>query len=340
MQYITNDKAIMIFLNGRNVRVEKTDNKYPKIINVFKLPLEEQDRAMGSILNESVKAKDVIGKSEGFEIVYNDDSEDSGGEIFYKGEKLPKAFATKVFSIIRDELPLDHFVKFWENLSENPSSESVKELVNFLEYKELPISEDGYIIAYKGVNGDYYSVHGNIYTKVLQGTVDTAGRIYNAIGEVVEVRRRDVCDNREFGCSAGLHIGSFTYATNWGSKTMVVKVNPKDVVSVPNDCECQKCRVCKYEVVGEYEREITASVVDSDGNDNIVPDITKERREFIGKVEGYLSNKYDNGVEEVTLRQIQNSFSPYWPSKEEILDALQELGRFWTTKNGIITIEC
>jgi hypothetical protein len=35
---------------------------------------------------------------------------------------------------------------------------------------------------------------------------------------------------------------------------MIVKVNPKDVVSVPEN-ECTKCRVCFYEVVGEMQEE-------------------------------------------------------------------------------------
>ena len=30
-------------------------------------------------------------------------------------------------------------------------------------------------------------------------------------------------------------------------------MNPKDVVSVPLDCECQKVRTCAYEVVADYD---------------------------------------------------------------------------------------
>ena len=34
---------------------------------------------------------------------------------------------------------------------------------------------------------------------------------------------------------------------------MVVEIDPRDVVSVPHDCECQKLRTSKYVVVGVYE---------------------------------------------------------------------------------------
>jgi hypothetical protein len=37
---------------------------------------------------------------------------------------------------------------------------------------------------------------------------------------------------------------------------MIVKINPKDVVSVPSDCNCEKLRTCRYEVVGEYQGEL------------------------------------------------------------------------------------
>ena len=34
---------------------------------------------------------------------------------------------------------------------------------------------------------------------------------------------------------------------------MIVKIDPSDVVSVPHDCDCQKLRTCKYEVVSLHE---------------------------------------------------------------------------------------
>ena len=36
---------------------------------------------------------------------------------------------------------------------------------------------------------------------------------------------------------------------------MIVKTNPKDVVSIPADYNNTKCRTCKYEVIGEYTED-------------------------------------------------------------------------------------
>lgn len=322
MNYITNANAIILLLsNGERIRIEKSDKTYAKILNVFSLPVDEQEDAVKAILKPVEVVKEDIKGKDGFEVV--DET------VFYKGEELPESLVQKVLSVIRDGLPLTHFEKFWERLQLNPSSSSVKELTDFLSYKELPITDDGYFIAYKGVQDDFYSVHGNTVTKVIQGTVDNNGKIFNGVGEVIEVRRRDVCDNRDVGCSEGLHVGSHEYAKGWGNRMVIVKVDPADVVSVPTDCSFQKCRVSKYEVVGEYQGEIEASVVSEEGEDIIVTNDQKEFEAICEKIEKYLSKKYDDGCEQVTIRQIQNIFSPNWLSKEKVLAALQELFYDW-----------
>jgi hypothetical protein len=64
--------------------------------------------------------------------------------------------------------------------------------------------------------------------------------------------RNQVDDNRDHGCSHGLHIGNYEYATHFGgdnSKLLVVKFNPSDAVSVPHCTSHQKLRVAKYTVI-------------------------------------------------------------------------------------------
>lgn len=331
MKYAINTEAIILFINGKNIRIEKTDKKYPKILQVFQLPKEQQESEVETILNSVVKAEEVIKETEGFDI--------QGDEIFYKGEKLPKAFTDKVLSIIADGLPLEHFERFWENLEKNPSSNSVNELIDFLSNKELPLTEDGHFIAYKGVDDSYYSIHGNMNTKVLTGTVDSSGRIYNGIGEYISVARNQVDDDRNKYCSYGLHAGQLTYSQGFGSKTVVVKVNPKDVVSVPTDSSFMKCRVCAYEVVSEYVHEIESSVVDSSGGETVVSNQSKERTAFIDKIANYLEKKRRDEYDQVSIRQIQNSFSPEWATKQQVLDALQDLGEYFYELDGVFVVD-
>lgn len=252
---IQNDTGILIYLDGKPHKFERGTEDYKRVVLALQ-DTEDLESAVREVIN--YKRKPISTETVGFEIT--DDS------VIYEGETLPKVLAGKVRSITEQGLPLESFRNFWENLRENPSNSSVEELLTFLEYKELPITSDGFFLAYKGVRGNGYSHHGNPEVKVIQGKVDEGGRILNEVGETIEILRRHVCDNKKECAESGLHVGSLNYALGYGPKYFVVKVNPKDVVSVPVDSSHQKLRTCKYEVVSEYVEEIKDSVTKEDGS--------------------------------------------------------------------------
>jgi hypothetical protein len=317
MNYIINQAGIVLFLDNKPVKLEKGSSQYAKIIEAFDLPENQQEAAIRKALEKTSERAE----KNGFKI--------SPEEVSYKGETLPKALAEKVRSIHREGLPLNLFEKFWQNIQDNPSSSSVRELYDFLAYKELPITDDGCFLAYKGLESDFWSISGNKDTKVVKGQIDDRGRILNSVGAEIEVKRRDVDDNRDHHCSFGLHVGSLDYARGFArGSVVVVKVNPKDVVSVPTDYNCQKCRVSAYKVVSVFEQEIKAPVVDED-NEPVQNETVQKRSEFVERVEKYLENCKKKGYSAVCIRKIQNSFSPEYPSRNRVLDALDELGYFW-----------
>lgn len=318
MKYIINSSAIVFFFNGKPLKIEKSSHEYNRIIKCFDLPDSEQEDAIHAILDEQVGQFE----RDGFSI--------SPDGVSYDGEALPDVLADKVRQIAAEGLPVSMFAKFWENLNNNPSANSVRELYDFLAYKELPITEDGCFIAYKGVQNSLWSCSGNTKTKVVQGKVDKDGRILNTVGATIEVKRWDVDDRRENHCSFGLHVGSLDYASGFGATTLVVKVNPADVVSIPEDCRCQKARVCKYEVLDSFANEITNAVTDEDGNP-IESEVDLDHQEFLARIERYLYSK-GNTDDTVSIRAIQNSFSPDYPSKIRVCDALTELGIAWGEK--------
>jgi hypothetical protein len=143
-----------------------------------------------------------------------------------------------------------------ENLMANPSYRAVNELYGFLEKNNLPITSDGHFLAYKKVREDYKDCH--------SGTFD------NSVGKVVEMERNQVNDNKEQTCSAGLHFCSEGYLRHFGGeRVMILKINPRDVVSIPTDYNDSKGRCCRYEVIGEVgvnpedEVEFTSAVQDN-----------------------------------------------------------------------------
>lgn len=163
------------------------------------------------------------------------------GIIYYNNSVLHNNLVDRILAIRNEGLPFDYMLRFLENLMANPSFRSRNELYDFLSNVGLPITDDGCFIAYKAVRQNYYDIH--------------SGKYRNTVGTVNEIDRGEVDDDREKTCSFGFHVGHLDYARQFGgsgSRFMLVKVNPKDAVSVPTDYSCQKLRVCKYSVIAEY----------------------------------------------------------------------------------------
>jgi hypothetical protein len=327
LQYIFNNDGVVFFINNAPKKVLKTDKKYAQILDCFNLPIEDQFDAVQNIF----KAKEIQTTfvKEGFDVTPE--------KVTYKGKELPRPLAIKIRSLHKEGLPLNLFEKFWENLEQNPSFSVVNDIgfFDFLDYRELPLTTDGFFLAYKGIQSNNFSVMGNTTTKVISGKVDSTGHIHNGIGETIEIVRNQISDDRNEHCwRFALHLGSLDYARGWGQKVVVVKVNPRDVVCVPNDCNCQKLRVCKYEVIADYVEEIVAPVTDVKGEPIFSEDTKKtiqssqDRSDFIVKVGNYVFKQLTDNYN-VSVRKIQNSFSPNHPSREQIIDAITELGYSW-----------
>jgi hypothetical protein len=240
--YILSESSITIFWEGKPYTLRKDH------VN-FKLAKQAIMEARYDDLGDLV---DVVKAVEDF---CQGDIEVKDEVVFYKGHRLHGVVVEKLLSMLRegmkDSAPLVNFIT---RLQSNPSANSVNELYSFLSYKQLPTTEEGKIMGYKGVQSDYWSSTGNADTIVVQGQTNQRHQIFNGVGETVEVARRCVDDNKDNHCSHGLHIGSFDYADGWAGsdgRLLVVEFDPEDAVSVPTDCNFQKLRVSKYKVVSD-----------------------------------------------------------------------------------------
>lgn len=167
------------------------------------------------------------------------------GAVSYNGEIIHNTLTNRILKFMRDGLPYEPLVKFFDNLMQNPSKRAVDELYDFLEAGELPITEDGCFLAYKNTKANFYDIH--------------SGTFRNMVGDVCEMPRNRVDENSERTCSTGLHFCSIKYLPHFadsnGGHTMIVKINPRDVVSIPQDYANTKGRCCRYEVVAEYKED-------------------------------------------------------------------------------------
>jgi hypothetical protein len=229
--FVLSGNNLSIFLMGKPYNINNAHPNFKKIVAGLKSGLDEDELA--GLIQTNMKKE--IAKTVGVEF-----KEDV--MILMDGEPVSEAFIVRYRFMIENDFPLEGFRLFVQNLAQNPSKDSRKDLYGFLEACTLPITEDGHFLAYKRVNRDY--------TDCYTGTFD------NHIGKTVEMPREKVNSNRNETCSTGLHICSRDYLGHYsGDRVVVVKVNPKDVVSVPGDYSNAKMRVCRYEVISELKNE-------------------------------------------------------------------------------------
>ena len=249
--YMIQGNNIIIMMNNNTHTINKSHLGYAKIIEAIK---NNDWEAVADFLEPK---KVVLDYGKGNVSI-------KGETFFWKDKEMHNSLTTRMLNMLRDGFPIEPMVLFMENLMTNPSYRAVNELYGFLEKNNLPITPDGHFLAYKKVQDNYKDVY--------SGTFD------NSVGKTVEMERNDVDDNCHNTCSKGLHFCSKEYLGSFGgSRIMILKINPRDVVSIPTDYGFSKGRCCRYEVIGELgvkaDEAFTAPVQE---NANDVVDVSSE----------------------------------------------------------------
>ena len=245
MKYVkTNDNNIAAFVNGKSYYITPENANYDELYNAL---CDGDAEAFATYL---VDEENLNKYCEGYVSFSN-------GMPTWDGVPMPDLFSDRILELVSGGQPFEPMINFTANLAENPSDHSIMELIDFLGNKNLPITKDGCFLAYKAVKNDYMDIY--------SGTID------NSVGQSPQVERSEVDSNRNRHCSNGLHVGAIDYVVDYGSvdidnynpdepdeynsvgnRIVVVKVNPKDVVTVPPDCSFMKLRCCKYTVLADF----------------------------------------------------------------------------------------
>lgn len=195
------------------------------------------------------------------------------GKIYFDNDEVQTGLARQVLEFysqgVEDWRPL---VNFWEKLSSNPNDHSRKQFWDFVNNHKVTVFPDGDFVGYKGCRrGEDGVLYSTTQGHAIVDGEDLNGLIPNRVGSIVEMPRSEVKHDPDAHCHAGLHIGTFDFASSYASRgsTLITKVNPRDVVSVPNDVGGQKTRVCRYEVIDEdIKEELVESLVGHDYEEN------------------------------------------------------------------------
>ena len=249
MKYIISDSGVVnAFVGGEAYTFDKNHHNYNALNRHLKSGNVEHFEAAYDV------ASSVEHFCDGYVHVKN-------GTLNWNGIPMPELFTDRILDMKKEGFDFDSMLNFMCNLNDNPSDKSILELFDFMQNKNLPITQDGHFLAYKAVRPDFKDIY--------------SGSIDNSVGEVVEVDRSKVDSNRNRHCGAGLHVGAIDYVTSYGgisldshdnndsdggNQIVICKVNPADVVSVPSDARFQKLRACRYEVVAIFEDVFDKSV--------------------------------------------------------------------------------
>jgi hypothetical protein len=262
---IKSSGAVTMYINGESVTVAQDHPNYNRIIDSLKTGRHDK---LENLVNISKAVKAYVARATGH-IKIKD------GVITYDDMEIHNTLTTRILKMMSEGYQFDHMLRFLENLMLNPSKRSVQELYTFLENYGLPITDDGCFLAYKAVRNDYF----DIYT----------GRTHqNLIGSVQKMARNMVDDNWGKDCSQGLHCGALDYVVDYGhfvkgqivpnagNRLIIVKVNPMNVISVPDYAKFTKMRVCEYTVIDEIKdvvKELDKVVYKGDSVGGVTPSV-------------------------------------------------------------------
>lgn len=186
--------------------------------------------------------------------------------VRFRGAALGATLQSRIMQMFTHGFDLAPMERFLKNLYNNPSKKAVDELFTWISVNGITISEDGFLLAYKRVQDNFYSFFGN-------------NSVLNAVGTYVEMPRNEVDDRSEHTCSYGLHFCAQSYLPEYAGgqgRVLLLKINPADVVSIPSDYNSAKGRTCKYFVAADLsevqrqrveEKDVLVQAVVRDVND-------------------------------------------------------------------------
>ena len=233
--YIMTDEVINLVIDNKAFTVTQAHANYDEIREILTSEPPIDWDAVLDLTDVAAIVNTWAGESD-IEVV--------DGVVCYQGHHVHNAVTSRILDGMSQGEDVTPFINFLSNLMKNPSMRAQRELYLFLEQSELPITEDGHFLAYKSVNENYMDRHSNSFD--------------NKVGMHCSMDRKDVDDERDHTCSYGLHFCSIQYLRGFwgfGGHTMILKINPTDVVSIPSDYDNAKGRTCHYEVVGELQDE-------------------------------------------------------------------------------------
>lgn len=234
--------GLSVVIANKPYNVESTHTNFNAIIDALK---RERWSDIPELANVSLAVKRFVDDQGAGNVTVDAEA----GIVNYLGEPVENVVADHIIKMMRDGFSIKPLCLFLDNLLQNPSKKAVDQLYTWMIANGMTVSEDGHLLAFKRVQDDYTSFHDD--------------KTKNDVGTYVEMPRYKVEDRSEHTCAPGLHFCSQAYLPSYSSgrgRVLLLKINPRDVVSIPTDYESSKGRACKYLVLEELKGDTRAEV--------------------------------------------------------------------------------
>ncbi|MBF84544.1 MAG: hypothetical protein CL489_08725 [Acidobacteria bacterium] len=221
----------LVLSNGESITINSDDKRYDGVKEA--LWNEDIDKA----LEIADSATEIKKWSKNGVVIRN-------GQLTVHGKLMTGAVVDHIIQSFETGRDFDKYVNFYIKLLQNTDSDSVRQLLPFMKHNDIDVDSDGNIIAWKMVDQDYKD--------------HFTGKMDNSVGAEPWMPREDVVDNPKKTCEAGLHVCAKAYIGFFSDSRIVkVLIDPANVVSVPNDYNGAKMRVCRYKVIEDVTETFT-----------------------------------------------------------------------------------
>lgn len=224
--------SLSIFYGDETITVTNSDNRYSKLRKACR------DNDINTIFRLADLTSLMETETSAFKM--------KGSRILLDGDPLPIELSTKIAGLVKsgDTKTLENF---WKRLKKNPDKRVRENLYKFLSEQGMALTEDGCFIAYKYVNKDFKDSH--------------TGKLDYSPGKTVKLDRNKCNSDPNQSCSTGLHVGTWSYSGEGQTTVLLTKIDPYNVVSVPNDYDCKKMRCCEVTSVKQVTKPYTSELV-------------------------------------------------------------------------------
>lgn len=237
--YIVSGKHINLSLDGQHHAVPETHPANQAVLEA----IDKYEGGDLTLMDLKRAIENLVNIKKGLETLSSGKVTVKDGVVYYNGSEVHNVVAERILEMMQKGNPFKYLLSFLDKLMLNPSAHCVNSLLIWMERNRIAITDDGDLLGYKSLRPDYKDWF--------------SGQFDNTPGQSHEVPRNSVDDDRTTACSFGFHIGSLQYAQSFhggeGRRMVLCKFSPTDVVSVPNEAQQDKIRVCKYTVLTDHD---------------------------------------------------------------------------------------